>query len=166
MAVVDVVRDPQALTLTIASQLYAPPERAWRLWSDPRQLERWWGPPGFPATFTEHDFVPGGVAQYYMTGPQGEKNVAWFRFLRVEPHTEIELDDGFGDVPGEVPPGMPPAMRMTARFEESYGGTRMTITTAFSSVEAMEQVLGMGMQEGMALALSQVDAILAEDAPA
>ena len=57
---------------------------------------------------------------------------------------------------------MSPAMRMTARLDEAYGGTRMTITTTFPSLEAMEQVLGMGMQEGMALALSQADAILAE----
>lgn len=161
MTVVDAVRDLQALTLTITSQLAAPRERVWRLWSDPRQLERWWGPPGFPATFTDHEFAPGGAARYFMTGPDGEKNTAWFRFLRVEPHAEIELDDGFGDAPDEVPPGMPPAMRMTARFEESYGGTRMTITTAFPSLEAMEQILAMGLQEGMSEALGQVDAILA-----
>jgi uncharacterized protein YndB with AHSA1/START domain len=137
------------------------PERAWLLWSDPRQLERWWGPPGFPATFTEHDFTPGGAARYFMTGPDGEKNVAWFRFLRLDAPSEIELDDGFGETPGEEPPGMPPTMRINVRLEESYGGTRMTITTAFASLEAMEQSLAMGMQEGMALALSQVDAILA-----
>ncbi len=38
----------------------------------------------------------------------------------------------------------------------------MTITTAFPRLEAMEQVLGMGIQEGMAPALSQAGAILAE----
>lgn len=161
MAVIDTTRDPQALTLAITSQLFAPPERVWQLWADPRQLERWWGPPGFPATFTQHDFVPGGAALYYMTSPEGEKNSAWFRFRRLEPHARIELDDGFGDVPDEVPPGMPPAMHMTARMEDAYGGTRMTITTTFPSLEAMEQILGMGMQEGMALALSQADGILA-----
>lgn len=164
MTVVDAVRDPQALTLTITSRLAAPPERAWRLWSDARQLERWWGPPGYPATFTEHDLVPGGVARYFMTGPEGDKSVAWFRFLRVEEPRVIELEDGFGDVPGEVPAGMPPTMRMTARFDEADGGTRMTITTAFPSVEAMEQILSMGMEEGMSQALGQVDAILAADA--
>ena len=106
--------------------------------------------------------VPGGAARYYMTSPEGEKSSAWFQFVEVSPTESIVLDDGFGDVPGEVPPGMPPAMRMTARLDEAYGGTRMTITTTFPSLEAMEQVLGMGMQEGMALALSQADAILAE----
>ena len=161
MAVIDTTRDPKALTLAITSQLFAPPERVWQLWADPRQLERWWGPPGFPATFIEHEFVPGGAARYFMTSPEGEKNPAWMRFRRIEPHTSIELDEGFGEVPDEAPPGLPAGMRMTARLEDAYGGTRMTITTQFSSVEAMEQVLAMGMQEGLALALSQADAILA-----
>ncbi len=94
--------------------------------------------------------------------PDGEKSSAWLRFLRVAPHTEIELDDGFGDGPGEVPPGMPTAVRMTVTFDEWFGGARMSITTAFGSVEAMEQMLAIGMQEGMAPALSQVDAMLAD----
>lgn len=161
MAGVDVARDPRALTLSITSLLFAPPERVWQLWSDPRQLERWWGPPGYPATFTEHDFVPGGAALYYMTGPEGEKNAGWFRFVRLEEPGLVEFDDGFGDVPGEGPEGMPPSARVAARIEPAETGSRMTVTTTFPSLEAMEMVLGMGMQEGMALALSQVDALLA-----
>ena len=160
MTVVDAVRDPQALTLTITSQLAAPRERVWLLWSDPRQLERWWGPPGWPATFVEHDLVAGGTSRYYMTGPEGEKGGGWWRVVRVEPAVEIELDDGFGDSPDEPAPDLP-VMRMVARLEDADGGTRMTITTRFPSVEAMEQVLAMGMQEGMTLALNQVDALLA-----
>ncbi|WP_255596428.1 hypothetical protein [Cellulomonas sp. C5510] len=42
--------------------LAAPAERVWRLRADPRQLERWWGPPSRPAAFTEHELVPGGRA--------------------------------------------------------------------------------------------------------
>ncbi len=162
MAVIDTTRDPQALTLAITSQLFAPPERVWKLWADRRQLERWWGPPGYPATFFEHDFVPGGAARYVMTSPEGEKSAAWMRFRTIEPHTGLEFDEGFGDVPDEAPPGMPPAMRLSARMAEAYGGTTMTITTTFASVEAMEQVLAMGMQQGLALGLWQADAILAE----
>jgi uncharacterized protein YndB with AHSA1/START domain len=161
MTVVDAVRDPQALTLTITSQLAAPPERVWQLWRDPRQLERWWGPPGYPATFVTHEFFPGGAARYYMTSPEGEKNSGWFRFVRVDEPAEIELDEGFGDEPGVVPPGTPAAARMLARLEAADGGTRMSITTRFATVEAMEQVLAMGMEEGMTLALGQIDAILA-----
>ena len=39
---------------TITARFDASIERVWRIWSDPRQLERWWGPPSFPATVTEH----------------------------------------------------------------------------------------------------------------
>ena len=40
----------------------------------------------------------------------------------------------------------------------------MSIESQFSSVQAMDQVLGMGMEEGLTQAVGQIDAILAEDA--
>ena len=49
-----------------------PIARVWALWADPRKLERWWGPPTFPATVLEHDLRPGGKVSYYMTSPEGE----------------------------------------------------------------------------------------------
>lgn len=84
MTVVDTVTDTDALTLTIVSELAAPPERVWQVWADPRQLERWWGPPTWPATFTAHDLVPGGRAAYVMTGPDGEQAHGWWRVLAVD----------------------------------------------------------------------------------
>jgi uncharacterized protein YndB with AHSA1/START domain len=42
--------------------------------------------------------------------------------------------------------------------------TRMAIESIFPSAEAMEQVLAMGMEEGLTQAVGQIDAILAEDA--
>ena len=67
MSVTDVVKDPQRLTMTLTAQYDVSAERAWRLWDDPRQLERWWGPPTYPATVVEHDLTPGGSVTYYMT---------------------------------------------------------------------------------------------------
>ena len=54
MTVTSVEKDPAALTLTITSELAATVERAWQLLADPRQLERWWGPPTYPATVVDH----------------------------------------------------------------------------------------------------------------
>ena len=39
------------LTLTITAEFNAPVTRVWELWENPRLLERWWGPPTYPATF-------------------------------------------------------------------------------------------------------------------
>ena len=45
MTVTAVRKDPEALTMTLTAEFDASPERVWELWADPRQLERWWGPP-------------------------------------------------------------------------------------------------------------------------
>ena len=70
MTVTAVQKDPEALTLTLTAEFDATPERVWELWADPRQLERWWGPPTYPATFTAHDLAPGSRVEYHMTGPE------------------------------------------------------------------------------------------------
>lgn len=77
MPVVSCEKDPSALTLVITAHLDAPPERAWQLWTDPRQLERWWGPPGFTTTFTTYELAPGGRIDYTMTSPDGEEHHDW-----------------------------------------------------------------------------------------
>ena len=66
-----VERDPVALTLRIVAAFDAPTARVWQVWADPRKLERWWGPPGYPATVLEHDLTAGGGVAYSMTGPDG-----------------------------------------------------------------------------------------------
>ncbi|WP_262384782.1 SRPBCC family protein, partial [Actinoplanes teichomyceticus] len=78
MTVTDTVKDTDALTLTFVAEFDAPVEQVWRVWADPRKLERWWGPPTWPATFVRHDFVAGGAVRYYMTGPDGTKAHGWW----------------------------------------------------------------------------------------
>lgn len=87
MTVIAVDRDPVALTLTIVSEFDAPVDRVWQVWADPRQLERWWGPPNYPATVIDHDLTGGGRVTYYMTGPDGEKLHGWWRIISVDPVT-------------------------------------------------------------------------------
>ena len=160
MTVINVARNTDTLTMTIAAQFIAPVERVWQLWADPRQLERWWGPPMFPATFVEFDLTPGATASYYMTGPNGEQPHGWWRVISVDqPHT-IEFEDGFSDDTGIPNPDMPTTFtQVTLRADEA--GTRMEIATRFSSRAAMDQMIEMGMEEGMTLAVGQMDAIIA-----
>src|SRR5439155_279945 len=73
MTVTAVRKDPERLTLTIEAEFDASAERVWQLWADPRQLERWWGPPTYPATFTKYDLAPGGRVEFYMTWPAGDQ---------------------------------------------------------------------------------------------
>jgi uncharacterized protein YndB with AHSA1/START domain len=160
MTIVSSKQDPEALTFVIVSEHAAPPSRVWQVWVDPRQLERWWGPPTWPATFEEHDVVVGGGSRYYMTGPEGEKARGWWRFLSVEEPRLIEFDDGFADDSGQPNPQLP-TIRGRVDLEETGAGTRMTVTSTFATAEQMQQLLEMGMVEGMTQAMGQIDDVLA-----
>ena len=69
MPVIDVQKDLDNRRLVMTAQFAAPVERLWRLYADPRQLERVWGPPTHPATFVDHDLRPGGRMHYYIPAP-------------------------------------------------------------------------------------------------
>lgn len=163
MTVTAVQKDPDALTMTITAEFEATPERAWQLWADPRQLERWWGPPTYPATFTQHDLSPGARVAYYMTGPEGDKSRGWWEVIEVERPRRLVFRDGFANDDGSPNPDLP-VMTMQMRIEDAGGGrTRMSIETRFPDADAMEQILSMGMEEGMNQAIGQIDAILADE---
>jgi len=61
MTVTKVTSDKRAMTLTVVAEFDASVAKVWQLWENPRQLERWWGPPTYPATVTKHDFSVGGT---------------------------------------------------------------------------------------------------------
>ncbi|MHA7987655.1 SRPBCC family protein [Rathayibacter sp. CAU 1779] len=163
MTVISTQRDAENLTLTFVTEFDAPPERIWKVWEDPRQLERWWGPPTWPATFDRHELRPGGVSAYYMTGPDGERAHGWWRTVAIDPPHRLDFDDGFSDENGIPDEGMP-VTRTEVTIEATASGTRMTSVTRFASLEQLERLVQMGMQDGMSQALTQIDEILADPA--
>jgi uncharacterized protein YndB with AHSA1/START domain len=85
MTVTAVRKDPHTRTMTLDAEFDASPERVWELWADPRQLERWWGPPTYPATVDAHDLSPGGRVEYHMTGPEGDQPRGYWESTRFSP---------------------------------------------------------------------------------
>jgi uncharacterized protein YndB with AHSA1/START domain len=166
VTVTSVHKDPAALAMTITAEFDAPIERVWQMWENPRQLERWWGPPTYPATVVEHDLTPGGTVTYYMTGPEGDQHGGWWRVLEIEAPHRLEFEDGFADDAGRPNPDMPTMTTRVNLSEQPDGRTRMAIETKFPSLAAMEQMVEMGMEEGLTAALGQIDdLLLAENAP-
>ena len=165
MTVTAVRKDPDALTLTLDAEFDATPERVWELWADPRQLERWWGPPGYPATFTSLDLRVGGRAEYYMTGPEGVITpLGYWDILDADPPRRLEMQDGFAKADGSPDETMPGPGAMNVTIEPiGDGRTRMSIESIFPDTAAMEQLLAMGQEEGLTEAVGQIDAILAGD---
>jgi uncharacterized protein YndB with AHSA1/START domain len=160
MTVTNVHKDTDALTMTITAEFDAAVERVWSLWDDPRQLERWWGPPTYPATVVDHDLTPGGMVKYFMTGPEGEQPRGYWRIVSVDAPRALEFIDGFADDAGNPTDSMPTSVIRVTLDQRAAGGTTMAIETTFSSADNMQQMLDMGMDEGMRQALGQADALL------
>jgi uncharacterized protein YndB with AHSA1/START domain len=159
MSITSVDTDYENLTITLIADFDSPIERVWDMWSDPRKLERWWGPPTHPATFEKHDLTPGGEATYVMTGPEGATWGAW-RVTAVNPPTSLEFTDAFADRDGRRIADMP-VFTVRVRLTERHGGTRMEMHLTFDSREDMEKLMSTGIVEGLRQAVGQIDAILA-----
>lgn len=161
MPVTSVTRNTEDLTLTVVAEFAAPVERLWDAYVDPRQLERFWGPPTYPATFTRHDAAVGGRSAYTMTGPEGDSHGGYWEWLAVDPSKSFEVRDGFTR-PDGAPDESLPSMRMRFVFEPTDGGSRVTTTTFFGSLADLERLLEMGMEEGLHEAMGQMDEVLAD----
>lgn len=159
MTVVSTHKDTEALSLEFITEFDAPVERVWQVWEDPRQLERWWGPPSWPATFDTFDFTADGDVAYYMTGPDGTRAHGWWRIVAIDAPHRLELVDGFANEDGTHNDEFG-TTRMVATLEETDTGTRMRVHSTFESLEQLEQMVAMGMEEGMRLALGQIDSLL------
>jgi uncharacterized protein YndB with AHSA1/START domain len=98
-----------------------------------------------------------------MTTPEGDQPRGYWNIEVVEPPYRLVIRDGFANDDG-TPNTEFPTGTMQVTIQDIGGGkTRMSIESWFPTVEAMEQLLAMGQEEGMREAVGQIDAILAED---
>ncbi|MCF2573439.1 SRPBCC family protein [Brevibacterium sp. UCMA 11754] len=161
MPVLDTTHDEETLTLTMVAEFAATPERVWEVYADPRQLERVWGPPTYPATVVDHSLTPGGRVTYYMTSPEGEKFCGLWEVSSVEEPARLVFRDYFADEDFNAVESMPGSTN-TYTFEAIEGGTRVTYESAFDSLEGLKTVLDMGVVEGSTGAINQIDELLAK----
>jgi uncharacterized protein YndB with AHSA1/START domain len=97
-----------------------------------------------------------------MTGPEGDQPRGYWDVIQVEPPRSLVFRDGFADEDGTPNANLPIIESRITIEEIGDGRTRMSIHSIFPTAEAMEQILAMGVEEGMKQAIGQIDAILAE----
>ncbi len=161
MPVIDVSQNLNTFTLTFVAEFNAPIQRIWDIYADPRQLERIWGPPSYPATFVDHKLSVGGHMTYFMTSPEGDKYCGYWQVTYVEEPKQFIFYDGFADTNFNPIPNMP-LSKNTYSFEETENGTRVTYSSTFASREGLEKVIEMGVIEGATAAINQIDQFVAE----
>ncbi|WP_404288557.1 SRPBCC domain-containing protein [Glutamicibacter arilaitensis] len=159
MPVTSVVKDAESLTLTVHAEFPVKVSRLWDAYLDPRQIEKFWGPVEYPATFTRHDAAEGGRTHYHMTSPEGEEFHGYWEWNEIADQKFFEVTDGFANADG-TPNTELPTTRMVFSFDPHPTGTKLTITANFNSAADLEQVVDMGMIDGTRSAMSQIEQVL------
>ncbi len=154
-------KDLEEHTLTVVATFDHPVEQVWDLYADPRKMERWWGPPTYPATVVEHSLTPGGVVRYYMTGPDGEQFHGRWDVTEVDAPHRLVAEDRFADADGNPVPDLP-VTEMVYTFTPTETGTRMECSSRYASADDLQKVIDMGMEEGLRGSMGQMEAVLAE----
>lgn len=126
--------------VVVVRELDAPPDQAWRAWSDPEQIRQWWGPTGFTCTRADVDFRVGGSTLVTMQAPAEYGGFSmhnrWTYTAITEP-SRIEFVSTFADADGNVvdpaavgiPPGVPAEVPHVVDLEPLPDGrTRVTVT--------------------------------------
>ena len=127
--------------ITITRLIDAPRERVFRAWTDPQQLDQWWGPQGFTNVTQVCDVRPGGRWQYVMHGPAGETYDNLILYEAIEESARLSYAHSSGE-------GSDDEFHTTVTFEDVQGQTLLTMRMTFSSAEDYEEALAIGAIEG------------------
>ena len=128
-------QERQTDELVITRVFDAPREHVWKAWTDPEQIEKWWGPEHFTAPSVENDLTVGGRYVYCMRGPDGQDFWSTGVYREIVPMERIVATDSFADADGNVVPAshygmsedIPLEMEVTATFEDEDGKTKLTL---------------------------------------
>lgn len=142
--------DP-ARILEVERLVSAPIDLVFKMFSDPRHLDAWWGPDGFQNETHEMDFAVGGLWRYTMHGPDGKDWPNWIRYQDISPPTRIAYEHG-----GEM--GEPAHFDGVITFRAEAAGTRVTLTLIFPTREARDATFKFGAVEGGKQTLARLDA--------
>jgi uncharacterized protein YndB with AHSA1/START domain len=132
--------------IVVTRVLDAPRALVFKLWTDPKHLERWWGPNGFTLTIHEIDVRPGGIWRSVMHGPDGRdyQNKVVYREV-AEPERLV-----YSHVSA-------PQFEMTVTFDERGDQTELTARMFFESAELRDKtVKEVGAVEGLKQTLGRL----------
>jgi uncharacterized protein YndB with AHSA1/START domain len=155
----------ETLELIMTRVLNAPRQLVWDAFTKPELVSKWWGPRVFQTIVKEMDVRPGGVWHYCMHGIEGEwkdKDACGKAYYEeVVAPEKLVYKDVFADVDGNDLPDMPVAL-VTVTFEENEGKTTMISTTKYATLEDLQKVVEMGVEEGYGETLDRLEEMLAE----
>jgi uncharacterized protein YndB with AHSA1/START domain len=153
--------DIEGKVLTFTRTFDYPQEVVWAAFTESDHLRRWWGPEPWGVSDSNMDFRPGGSWHYAMQGPDGTKSWGLMLYKEIEPTSRLSYQDAFADEHGNPNNDFPIATGEWLFTDLGNGKTEVKMITNYADESQLQTVVEMGMLEGMAVGLKQLEAVLA-----
>lgn len=115
--------------------LDAPRDLVFKVWTDTRHLEQWWGPIGFTTTTRRADIRSGGQWRFVMHGPDGTDYENIITFVAVEAPARLAYNHRGDGETRDV------TFEAEVTFAAEGARTRLTMRMRFPSNEARDLVI-------------------------
>ena len=138
----------------ISRHFAVPRDKMWAAWTQPDQLQQWFGPKGWNNGLLAFDLRPGGEWRGQMQTPDGSVMYSKFVFREIEEPSHLTWIHGFADEQGNrarapFAPEFPLELLTTVRFADEDGGTRVDLSWEPIDATTEERAFFAGMMESM-----------------
>lgn len=155
----DFLVDKEKNTITIKRSFAAGRQLVWDCYTKSELLDRWFAPKPLTTKTKSMDFKEGGHWLYAMVEPSGQEYWGRMDYQAIRPIDSYTALDGFCDDTGALNPALPRST-WNVRFSDAATHTLVETVVSYASAEALQQVMQMGMKEGLTSTLERLDELL------
>ena len=156
----DFIANRENNTLTINREFAAKRQLVWDCYTKSELLDQWFAPKPLTTKTKSMDFREGGHWHYAMIEPDGKEYWGYTEYVSIKPIDNYTALDAFCDESGEINTDLPRA-KWNVSFEDRGEHALVNTVVTFDSLQDLETVIQMGMEEGMTLTLEKLDELLA-----
>ena len=155
----DFLVDKEKNTLTIKREFAAKRQLVWDCYTKRELLDRWFAPKRLTTKTKFMDFSEGGHWHYAMVEPNGQEYWGRMDYQTIQAIDNYTSLDGFCDETGALNPALPRS-KWNVTFSDVATHTLVETVVSYASAEALQQVMQMGMKEGLTSTLERLDELL------
>lgn len=146
-------------TITIKREFAAKRQLVWDCYTKSELLDRWFAPKPLTTKTRFMDFSEGGHWHYAMVEPNGQEYWGRMDYQTIQPIDNYTSLDGFCDETGALNPELPRS-KWNVSFSDLAAHTLVETVVSYTSSEALQQVIKMGLKEGLTSTLERLDELL------
>ena len=155
----DFIADKINSQLTLRREFLADRQLVWDCYTKSNLLDQWFAPKPMTTKTKSMEFREGGHWHYAMVDPNGTEYWGYTEYVTIKPIDYYTSLDAFSNEQGEINKDLPRA-KWKISFSDKGENTLVEIQVQYDSLQDLETVIQMGMEQGMTMTLEKLDELL------